>query len=147
MRLALDSCVLGILCHDRHPDNADLRAWMLDCLSDATTEVYIPAIADYELRRKLLHLMLRNQQTQSRSIQRLDGLRSTLSFLALDDSALQRAANLWAQARRAGQPTSPDEALDGDVLIAAQALGVGAAVVTENRQHLSRYCTVEDWRA
>jgi len=59
---------------------------------------------------------------------------------------LLRAASLWAEARNQGRRTAPDQALDGDVIIAAQALEVGATVVSDNRKHLSRYCAVEDWR-
>jgi hypothetical protein len=43
-------------------------------------------------------------------------------------------------------PTAPREALDGDVILAAQALGVAGIVVTENVRHLSRFVASYRWQ-
>jgi hypothetical protein len=55
-----------------------------------------------------------------------------------------KAAELCATARRAGLPTAPPDALDGDVILAAQAmlsrgLGVAVTVATDNVGHLARF--------
>jgi len=59
---------------------------------------------------------------------------------------MRRAAELWAQARNRGTPTAPPEALDADVILAAQAERAGAIVATENVGHLARYVTARHWR-
>jgi hypothetical protein len=60
---------------------------------------------------------------------------------------MRRAAELWAQARNAGQPSAADPALDGDVILAAQTLGFNAPVVvaTGNPGHLTRFVTALPW--
>lgn len=52
---------------------------------------------------------------------------------------MQRAARLWAEARFLGLPTASEESLDGDVILAAQAIMASGTVVTMNRRHLARF--------
>jgi len=61
--------------------------------------------------------------------------------------AMRRAAELWALARGSGQPTASDHALDGDVILAAQALSLNTPVVvaTGNPSHLTRFVPAELW--
>ncbi len=59
---------------------------------------------------------------------------------------MRRAAELWAEARHAGLSTTPGEALDGDVILAAQALDVAGIVFTENLRHISRFVTAYRWQ-
>lgn len=146
MRLALDTCVLSILCDDRHKEHGDALKWLQKRSSETGMEICVPALAVYELARGLLYAQVRDRKARSRGMERLERLRATFSVLTLDNAALLRAASLWAEARNQGRRTAPDQALDGDVIIAAQALEVGATVVSDNRKHLSRYCAVEDWR-
>jgi predicted nucleic acid-binding protein len=47
----------------------------------------------------------------------------------------RRAADVWATARNLGNVTAPPEALDGDVLLAAQAVEEAAVIVTTNAKH------------
>jgi predicted nucleic acid-binding protein len=65
---------------------------------------------------------------------------------AADD--LRLAADFWARARQHGYPTAPDPALDIDVIIAAQAIGLGVPVIvaTGNVGHLSRFVAAELWQ-
>jgi len=52
-----------------------------------------------------------------------------------------KAAEFWADARKRGRPTADPKELDGDVIVAAQAIEAGAIVATENVGHLARYVT------
>jgi len=56
-----------------------------------------------------------------------------------------RAAELWAEVRRRGRPTADPQALDGDVILAAQTLSIGGRVATENVGHLSLFVEAADW--
>jgi predicted nucleic acid-binding protein len=146
MNLVLDSGVLGQLCHPHGVRNRPVVEWLVRLLrqTDATIRVFIPEIADYELRRKLLHLIHKGQASL-RSIERLDDLERLLDYLPLDTEVIHQAASLWAEARRQGSPTAGNDALDGDVILAAQALSVEGIVVTSNRKHLSQFVSTKEW--
>lgn len=106
--------------------------------------VAVPEIADYELRRELLRA--------GRGVERLDELEGRLVYLPLTTTVMRRAAELWAESRNQGKPTAPDLALDGDMVLAAQALvlseelDAGVIVATTNPVHLSRFAAARDWR-
>jgi hypothetical protein len=62
------------------------------------------------------------------------------------------AASLWAEARQTGQPTADHKALDGDVILSAQARllcdkTTEAIIATTNVAHLSRFITALDWQS
>lgn len=135
--IILDAGPLGMIAHPR--PNRDITLWLKQIL-EAGVEVIIPEIADYELRRNLLLSGL------SKSIERLDHLKMSLTYLPLNTGVMLRAAELWAEARKAGQPTADPKALDGDVILASQALEAGAIVATENISHLSRFAEAKYWR-
>jgi len=134
--LMLDTGPLAMLVHPR-PDRA-FAEWFAAAVA-AGQIIVIPEIADYELRRKLLH------QDFKQSIARLDSLEVFLRYLPVDTATLRRAAELWAAARRRGRPTAPQAALDGDVILAAQAEAAGAIVVTEDLQDLSQFVPIRRW--
>jgi predicted nucleic acid-binding protein len=69
-----------------------------------------------------------------------------LTYLPINGRALRRAAEFWAQARRQHHPTAGDQALDGDVIIAAQAEQVAATVATDNVRHLALFVPARSWR-
>ena len=148
MRLLLDSNVLSRLCHPAKAENVDLGAWLAGLLAREAdqVQVYVPEISDYEVRRGLLHVALRSRVPTTRSLKRLDQLTELLSYLPLHTPVLRRAAELWAQSRSTGLPTAPAETLDGDVILAAQALDVGGIVVTENTRHLRRFVPAFRWQ-
>jgi predicted nucleic acid-binding protein len=148
MKLLLDTNVLTRLCHPGKPENTEISAWLAGVLARRSdhVQVCVPEIADYEARRGLLHVALRSQRPTTRSLQRLDQLIELLTFLPIHTPILRRAAELWAQSRSLGQPTSPKEVLDGDVILAAQALDVSGIVVTENIRHLSRFVPAFRWQ-
>jgi len=146
MKLLLDTGILGKLCHPAKAQFRPVSVWLAGLVvsDDPDLQVVLPEICDYELRRKLHHLIAK-QQADSRSLHRLDDLGKLLEYLPIDTDTLRKAATLWADSRLQGQPTAPDPALDGDVILAAQAILIGGTVVTSNRKHLSRFVATKDW--
>jgi len=118
---------------------AEINLW-LEARLLAGAVVYVPEITDYEVRCELIRAGKR------KSVRKLDALIRQAAYLPLDTATMRRAAELWAQARNRGTPTAPPEALDADVILAAQAEKAGAIVATENVGHLARFVTARHWR-
>jgi predicted nucleic acid-binding protein len=118
----------------------EIKEWLQQLVA-AGEELRVPEICDYELRRGLLRLR------DSKGIERLDYLCANLGYLPITTAAMHKAAELWAAARHRGAATAPDLALDGDVILAAQALVLGASTViaTENPRDLIRYTAASAW--
>jgi predicted nucleic acid-binding protein len=141
----LDAGPLWLACrHPRIPGAIEINLKLT--LWQEHDTVVLPEIADYEVRRELI------RRGDVRAVQRLDNLRAKLVYLPLNTEAIRRAADLWAQARGRGQQTAGDEALDADVILAAQALeytGLGdePVVITDNNRHLGRFVKTSSWMA
>ena len=121
------------------------RQWVVDCIS-AGHSVRVPALAYYETLRELERLGATAQISRLRAFCFSEPGR----FLPLETAHLEAAAKLWAEARNAGLATADQSAIDGDALIAAQALSLGLTnghlvVATTNPAHLSRYVAAELW--
>ncbi|MEX0696453.1 MAG: hypothetical protein WEB85_16360 [Dongiaceae bacterium] len=141
MIIFLDTTLLWLLAHPGGgPKAQDLRRWLLRRLQ-AGDQIGVAEICDYEARRELFR---KDAVTQ---IANLDKLIERSTYVPLDTPTMRDAAILWAQLRKAGQPTADDKALDGDVILGAQAKRYPKHVVaTENIVHLSRICNAKDWR-
>ncbi|MBC6421033.1 MAG: nucleic acid-binding protein [Hormoscilla sp. SP5CHS1] len=146
MIVLLDSGPLGILTNPKaSPLTLECRRWV-ESLLLKKYKVILPEIADYEVRRELLRA---NKLT---GIKRLNEFKVTLEYLPLTTPMILKAAELWAAARRAGMPTADPKALDGDVILAAQAMlveknGLMVVVATTNVGHLSRFVDAREWQA
>lgn len=73
-----------------------------------------------------------------------------MPYLPITTAVMLKAAELWAEARRSGQPTADAKALDGDVILAAQAIlaaedGNDVVIATTNVGHLSRFVDAYEW--
>jgi len=147
MKLLLDTNILTRLCYQGRNENQVISDWLSDLLRVHGHEliVCIPEIADYEARRGLLHVALQSGRSTTKRLERLDELNELLTYLPLTTPTLRMAARLWAEGRHAGRPTATKESLDGDVILAAQALEVSGIVVTENVRHLSLHVTTCQW--
>lgn len=145
MLVVLDSGPLGILSNPVLGGLAGLaRGWAQAVVTDGH-RIVVPEIADYEVRRELL------RAGKPVGVSRLDSLRVTFDYLPISTDAMLLAAQLWADARRAGRPTATDAALDGDVILAAQALilaqrSADVVIATTNTEHLARYAPARLWR-
>ena len=128
--------------------NRDIKNWIKWQLAENVI-VALPEIADYELRRELL------LYGRKASISTLDTFGNIFEFLPFTRETTLKAAALWADVRQRGLPTADPAALNGDVLLAAQALGAPdflkvpdaeVIVVTDNINHLSRFVKAKSWR-
>jgi predicted nucleic acid-binding protein len=146
MNLLLDTGVLAQLCHPRKQQHQPVADWLAQLLrqGDKELEIFVPEISDYELRRKLLHLIGKKQAKPS-GIERLNELGQLLEYLPLDTQTMKKAAELWAQARAQGIPTAEEKSLDSDVILAAQAMSVEGTIITTNRKHLERFVPAKEW--
>jgi predicted nucleic acid-binding protein len=120
------------------------RNWIAAC-ETASHTILVPAICYYEALREL---------EQRQAVSQIINLKAfcllPTRFLPLSTAHLETAARLWGDARRMGLPTASKDALDGDVILAAQALSLGLPasdyiVATTNPGHLSRFVPCDLW--
>ena len=145
--VVLDSSPLGLITQQsgKSPEADACQEWLRD-LGAHGWAVYLPEIIDYEVRREL------TRAKKYSSIVRLDRLIAQVNYIPITTAAMRRAADLWAQARQSGQSNADPKALDGDVIMAAQALTLtpapaGLVVATSNVVHISRYLPALEWTA
>jgi predicted nucleic acid-binding protein len=140
--ILLDAGPLGLLSNPaRSAPVLACNQWLASMVAQGH-RLIVPEIADYEVRRELL------RANKAAGIARLDALAGRLEYLPLTTGAMRQAASFWAQARQQGRPTAVDEALDGDVILAAQAVTLnepGVIVATTNVRHLSRFVAADLW--
>ena len=145
MIVLLDAGPLGLVTNPRAtPENQQCKQWLTGLLASGV-QVLVPEIADYEVRRELLRAGRRQ------GVARLDQLKVTAGYVPLTTATMLQAAEFWAQARRQGQPTADNTALDGDVILAAQAVTLGESgdtviVATTNVDHLVRFTRAQRWQ-
>lgn len=109
-----------------------------------TAWVVLPEIADYEVRRELL------RSKRFAGLQRLDQLKASIDYQPITTEIMLIAAELWAIARQSGRPTADAKALDGDVILAAQARilarsGWDVIVATDNLGHIGMFVEAANW--
>lgn len=142
----LDTGVLGVIVHPRASVEArECLKWVHDLVA-AGARICVAEICDYELRRELERRDARVQ------IGKLNALKRQAQYVPIDTDAILAAANMWAKARNEGHVTAPPEALDGDVILCAQAkLNVAAdeelVVATTNAADLRYFLRAEGWRS
>jgi predicted nucleic acid-binding protein len=135
----LDAGPLGMISHPR--PSHEIAIWLARLVSSGVN-VVVPEVADYEVRRELL------RAGRSKGIKRLDQLKTRLSYLPITTDAMLKAAEFWASARRRGTPTSHDQSLDADVILAGQAATYAArdvVMASANPRHLSRFVVSKRW--
>ncbi|MGH9424994.1 MAG: type II toxin-antitoxin system VapC family toxin [Terriglobia bacterium] len=139
----LDTSVLSLVSNPRpSPLILACRQWT-ETLIQRGNKVFIPEIADYELRRELL------RAKKTKGITKLDSLCPQFKYLPLTTTAMRQAAVFWAQARQQGQPTAADNTIDCDMILVAQAATLGAAnfiIATTNIRHLTRFVPADLWQ-
>lgn len=145
MVIVLDSGPLGLLSNPAPRGLSQMaHDWARRHVSSGA-RIVIPEISDYEVRRELV------RASKTHGIERLDRLCDGLQYQPLTTAVMREAAELWARARNEGHPSAHDAALDGDVLLAAQARNLrlpmddDIIVATTNVAHLNRYVEAGLW--
>ncbi len=153
--ILLDSTPVGLITNPRNSRKNEqvqqCQMWFDWHLSEGNKFV-LPEIVDYEIRRELL------RADKQAGIQRLDGLKSIIIYLPITTKVMIKAAELWADIRKQGKPTADNKALDGDVILAAQAIILQETMLLENdlyndkviiatgnTKHLSLFTKAEEW--
>src|SRR5260370_37202649 len=142
----LDSGPLGLITNSgsSSPERRECNDW-LEGLVSKGIPVKVPEIADYEVRRELL------RADKIEGLKRLDYVKVRLGYVPLTTQTMLKAAEFWAKLRKQGRPTTDNKALDGDVILAAQAAvletqGYKVIIATTNVNHLSRLADAKEWR-
>ena len=143
--ILLDSGPLGMVTNPKAKGLPFICQQWLKTLLKRGERFASPEIADYEVRRELLRANLLE------SVHRLDNLKQTLEYIPIQTDTMILAANLWAEVRKMGQPTADSKALDGDVILSAQAQILAnemteVIIATTNVGHLSRFTTALNWQ-
>jgi predicted nucleic acid-binding protein len=144
--ILLDSAPLGLATNPRATAAAQECSFWLERIVHGNHLVVIPEIVDYELRREFL----RGRMT--RALTTLEALALRLAFVPITTPVMRQAAEFWAVARQHGMATADDKALDGDMILAAQAIQIEqtrdqeVVIATTNVRHLTRFATARDWR-
>lgn len=148
MIVFLDTNILGALVNPI-PKSAEVKAMQAwaNQMQVAGHLLTVPAIVDYEQRRE------HERRAATASLAALDTFNAAFPdrYLPLTDTALKRAAQLWAQMRQSGLPTADAKSLDCDIILAAQVLDLNLPsgsyiVAATNTQHLARVVVCDLWR-
>lgn len=142
--ILLDSTPVGLITNPKAtPLALECQQWFLS-LFQKGYQVILPEIIDYEIRRELLRV------NKLSGIKKLDQLKSEIIYLPITTEVILKVPELWASARKQGKPTADNKALDGDVILASQAILVAnyehdVIIATSNKKHLSLFVDAREW--
>ena len=147
MIVIIDSGVLfTLISTSKVKEVTDCQDWFYYLLSRSAL-VVTSAICNYEVKRELI------RRKKVPELDNLNQLKALIDFLPVDESTLELAAELWAEARNKGLPTADDLSLDADVIICAQYQllaekypGRYVVIATNNVKHLSRFSEAKKWQ-
>lgn len=151
----LDSGPLGLVTHPKiNAEAQECKAWLARFLA-AGHRVVVPEITYYELRRELRRAELKSG-VPSRGLVGLEAFAADAGIVPITSGVILLATELWAEARHKHFQGAPDPALDGDMILCAQArllrpegwglAGAEVVIVTENAKHLTHFATALHWR-
>ena len=142
----LDSGPMGMATNPKQTPANFACQQLVRALLDADIRVIVPEIADYEVRRELI------RANKSAGLARLELFISTRGsdYLPISTSVMRSAAELWALARQQGKQTASDAALDGDMILVAQALSLNlpfdeVIIATHNVSDIARFFPADTW--
>src|SRR5439155_20282768 len=115
----LDSGPLSKYTHAKATHKNELCRQRVNALLVAGDEVWAPGISVYEVRRELVRSDLIDPAPGR--VARFDAAVAVLGILPVTQEVLQRATEVWADARLRNLPMKSKDALEGDVILVAQA--------------------------
>ncbi|MBE9142638.1 PIN domain-containing protein [Planktothrix mougeotii] len=105
----------------------------------------------YEIKRSLV-LSIKTGATDE-GLKKLNALRTVVDFLDVDQTVVELAAEVWAQARLLGTPTADEKNIDIDMMIVAhwrllteEFPGRSVVISTTNVKHLGLFSNAEKWQ-
>jgi predicted nucleic acid-binding protein len=132
--VVIDSSTMTVLANPNGtPEAIECREWA-ENLRRKGALVTIPAVVNYECRRKLVHINSTN------GIAKLDETLRIFGSIEMSEDAWTLASHMWARMRSLGR-IATDDRIDADVLIAAQATlfamqkSAAVTVATDNIRH------------
>jgi predicted nucleic acid-binding protein len=133
MHYVLDSGPLGQLTNKPVKATTERALRWKFFIHQAGHTLVVPEIIDYEIRRELL------RENRKDSLFRLARFNSAALYIPISTIIMRRAAQLWAEFRQKGKPTSADDALDVDMILLAQAetLEEDYRILTTNMKHIN----------
>lgn len=140
--IVLDAGPLGLLTTPKRSERRDDCILWAESQIRAGTAIFVPEIADYEVRRELM------RAGKSAGLENLDRMGQLFAYIPITTVAMRAAARLWAVARQSHFQTAPDAALDADVILAAQVISLGlpdVIVASTNPGHLARFVAADLW--
>ena len=155
MILILDSNILALLVtniDEKLSEDQKLTTEIYQCtewfyrLLSKGARIIVSDICDYELRRELIGI-------KSKSVQELDRLRDLIEFQPVTFAVLEKAAELWAEARYLSQSNKIKDNIDVDCILAAQWCllkeqnpGRKVIIATKNIKDFQRVTDCEVWQ-
>ncbi len=142
--IILDSTPVGLITNPKATASAKGCQEWFKTLFERGYKVILSEIVDYEIRRELL------RANKLSGIRKLNQLKSELIYLPITTQVMLKAAELWAETRKKGKPTADDKALDGDMILTAQALllqnsDYDVVIATSNIKHFSMFVDAKKW--
>ncbi len=150
----LDSGPLGLVTHPKGgPEAQECQEWLAGILSEGHA-VLVPEICHYEVRRELRRAEM--QTGVSRGLAKLDTFAEDAGIVRITPQMMRLASEYWAEARYKHFQGTSDAALDGDMILCAQAKllsptawnmeGSDVIVATGNVKHLKHFADARHWR-
>lgn len=140
----IDSTTLGVLTNPANKtEPIQCAAWAKQLTSQGIL-LAVSAVIDYEYKRELFFT------GNTPALKKLEELGQYISYAPLgvfspEEKVWQKAAELWAWARKTRQQTAHVERIDIDVLLAAHSIVLAedlqdhVVIATDNINHLLRY--------
>ena len=151
----LDSGPLSLVTHPKGGEEArGCKQWLSGLLA-AGHVALVPEICHYEVRRELRRAEMRNGVPHE-GLAKLDSFADDTGIVRVTPGTMRLASELWAEARVRNAQGAPDPALDGDMILCAQARllspadwdmeGSDVVIATGNVKHLSAFAAAQHWR-